>query len=158
MSQHVKVISTVAVVCGAALLLYSSISGAEKHYQFVQEVLPDAAAWEGKVFKVHGIVEAGSILEEVRGQKMYREFILEAKCEGDPKNPPPPCPKGKELRLLIKSTGPKPDTFKELAEVIATGTLTKDGELYVFQATELSAKCPSKYENTDRPSEYGQPS
>jgi len=36
-----------------------------------------------------------------------------------------------------------PDTFKEGSQVVVTGSQGNDG---VFQATQLLAKCPSKYE------------
>ncbi len=77
---------------------------------------------------------------------------------------------GKKIRVF--SEGPKPDTFKDQSEVVATGRLVKAGELqglatemcakqpapvgcpvrtdaeqeYVVQSTELMAKCPSKYD------------
>jgi cytochrome c-type biogenesis protein CcmE len=35
-----------------------------------------------------------------------------------------------------------PDTFLDDAEVVVTGRLTPEG----FMATEMTAKCPSKYE------------
>jgi cytochrome c-type biogenesis protein CcmE len=159
MSSHIKVLGTLAVVAAAGLLLYTSMADAEQHYHFVQEVMPNPDDWVGKAFKIHGIVEAGSVREEIVGQKTHRQFVLEAKCEEEPgaAKPPPPCPRGRDLRILVKGTGPKPDSFKELAEVIATGTLAKENDLFVFHATELSATCPSKYKDTDRPSDYGQP-
>ena len=36
-----------------------------------------------------------------------------------------------------------PDTFKDDAEVVVAGTLSEKG---VFEAHEVIAKCPSKYE------------
>ena len=68
---------------------------------------------------------------------------------------------GKKIRVFNK--GPKPDTFKDQSEVVATGTIVpaaSDGRrsrprstsaidsdmAYVVDATELMAKCPSKYE------------
>jgi cytochrome c-type biogenesis protein CcmE len=45
--------------------------------------------------------------------------------------------------VTVRYTGVVPDTFKDDAEVIVTGTLGSDG---VFQASDLLAKCPSKYE------------
>jgi cytochrome c-type biogenesis protein CcmE len=45
--------------------------------------------------------------------------------------------------VTVRYEGVVPDTFKDDAEVIVTGTLGSDG---VFQASDLLAKCPSKYE------------
>ena len=39
-------------------------------------------------------------------------------------------------------SGAPPDTFKDNAEVVLTGQLTAHG----FTATDMTAKCPSKYE------------
>jgi cytochrome c-type biogenesis protein CcmE len=39
-------------------------------------------------------------------------------------------------------TGPAPDNFKDDAEVVLTGRFTPHG----FSATDMTAKCPSKYE------------
>jgi len=39
-------------------------------------------------------------------------------------------------------TGITPDTFVNDSEVVLTGTLAPDG----FHATNMTAKCPSKYE------------
>jgi cytochrome c-type biogenesis protein CcmE len=154
-TRKYKILATLAVALGAgSLLVFSSLADAEQHYQFVQEVMPNPEPWVGKVFKIHGIVEAGSIQEQIVDQKTQRQFVLEAKCDKSDKNTPP-CPEGKSMRILVKGTGPKPDTFKDLAEVIAHGTLTKAGDAYVFHATELSAKCPSKYKEDQRPSQYG---
>jgi cytochrome c-type biogenesis protein CcmE len=154
-SRKVKLLASAAVVLGAGgLLIFSSLADAEQHYQFVQEVLPNPEPWVGKSFKLHGLVEAGSIKESIIDQKTHRQFVLEAKCDPSDKNVPP-CPTGRSLRILVTNTGPKPDTFKELAEVIATGKLAKQDTEYVFEATELSAKCPSKYKEDQRPSDYG---
>jgi cytochrome c-type biogenesis protein CcmE len=48
----------------------------------------------------------------------------------------------------VHHTGPKPDTFKDQSEVVATGVLSRQGTELVVDASELSAKCPSKYEGS----------
>jgi cytochrome c-type biogenesis protein CcmE len=154
-TRTIKLLATIVVVLGAGgLLIYNSLAEAEQHYQFVQEVMPEPDKWVGKTFKIHGVVEPGSIREEIVAQKTERQFVIESKCDATDKNVPP-CPSGQVLRVLVRHSGPKPDTFKELAEVIAQGTLNKEGQNYVFVATELLAKCPSKYKEDQRPSEFG---
>ncbi len=130
----VKIIATVlAIAAAGGLLLFSSISEAE-YYKYTHEVVDSPADWEGKTLRVHGYVEPGSINEQIVGQKTVREFILES--EG--------------RRLKVRNEGPKPDTFRDESEVVAKGTLTRvDGEL-VLDASELMAKCPSKYEENRR--------
>ncbi len=49
---------------------------------------------------------------------------------------------GETLRVVYKGSEPPPDTFKDNAQALAAGTYGRDG---VFHATELQAKCASKY-------------
>ena len=49
---------------------------------------------------------------------------------------------GKTLRVVYQGSEPPPDTFKDDAQALAVGTYGKDG---VFHATQLQAKCASKY-------------
>ncbi len=49
---------------------------------------------------------------------------------------------GKVLRVDYKGAEPPPDTFKDDAQALAVGTFGHDG---VFHATQLQAKCASKY-------------
>ena len=49
---------------------------------------------------------------------------------------------GKLLRVDYRGSEPPPDTFKDDAQALAVGTYGKDN---VFHATQLQAKCASKY-------------
>ena len=49
---------------------------------------------------------------------------------------------GKTLRVSYQGSEPPPDTFKDEAQALAIGTYGRDG---VFHATQLQAKCASKY-------------
>jgi cytochrome c-type biogenesis protein CcmE len=49
---------------------------------------------------------------------------------------------GKLLRVNYQGSEPPPDTFKDDAQALAVGTYGHDG---VFHATQLQAKCASKY-------------
>src|SRR5438552_13404267 len=49
---------------------------------------------------------------------------------------------GRKLSVVYQGSEPPPDTFKDDAQALAVGTYGHDG---VFRATELQAKCPSKY-------------
>ena len=139
-------------VAGGGFMIYSSVGHAQ-HYKMVHElVATDLTDWKDKELKVHGNVAAGSIVEAVVDQEMQRTFVLERE--------------GKKIRVFSK--GPKPDTFKDQSEVVATGHLVPaktrqaladalchktercpipvDAEqAYVVDATELMAKCPSRY-------------
>lgn len=153
-----KILLTIGVaVGGAGFLVYSSVGHAQ-HYEMVDELLAgDLTQWQGKELKIHGWVEAGSIVEKPVNQEMYRTFVLQRS--------------GKKIRVF--NTGPKPDTFKDLSEVVATGKLVPSAEVaaiataldvkldtqaaYMFQATDLMAKCPSKYEGAQTNKQLGQP-
>jgi cytochrome c-type biogenesis protein CcmE len=142
-----KIVLTAAlVVGGGGFLLYSSTSNAQ-HYMMVHELMgQDLAVWKDKELKVHGFVESGSIHESVVNQETHRTFLLQRE--------------GKKIRVF--NSGPKPDTFKDQSEVVATGHLVPAAQVkklaeslgvsietdmpYMLDATELMAKCPSKYD------------
>ena len=96
----------------------------------VDKLVPEAEQWVGKEMRVHGWVEAGTIKEEIDGQVTKRSFVVTRE--------------GK--RLTVRHEGPKPDTFRDGSEVVASGVLRKEGSEHVFVAREIMAKCPSKYE------------
>lgn len=152
-----KIGLTAAVALGGVgFLLYSS-SEAAQHYEMVDNLLAQGLdGYKDKQLKVHGFVEAGSIVEAIINQEQKRTFVLQKS--------------GKKIRVF--STGPTPDTFKDQSEVVANGRLMRSADyqkladdicaktknpagcpirtdaeqLYVVESTELMAKCPSKYE------------
>ena len=52
------------------------------------------------------------------------------------------------LRVDYKGAEPPPDSFKDDAQALAVGTYGRDG---VFHATQLQAKCASKYAPAGKP-------
>jgi cytochrome c-type biogenesis protein CcmE len=128
--RMMKVLLSVAVVAGGiGLLVYSSL-GHVQYYKMVDELLAEPDGWVDKTLRVHGFVEAGSIQERIVDQRSETTFMVE----------------NNGARIRVEHTGPKPDTFKDLSEVVAKGRLVHEGDEYVFYASELMAKCPSKYE------------
>jgi cytochrome c-type biogenesis protein CcmE len=125
-----KIVISVAVVSVAlgGLLWASTREGAE-YYKYVDEVLSDAARYQGKRLRVHGDVVDGS-LESDKASLRYR-FKIASRA------PRPPATISAEFH------GIPPDTFKAGAEVIAAGVLAPDGRLL---ADKIETKCPSKYE------------
>jgi cytochrome c-type biogenesis protein CcmE len=126
----IKILLTVAVVAGGTGLLVYSSMGHAQYYKMVDELMVEPADWVDKTLRLHGFVEAGSIKEEIVDQQTQTTFIVQ----------------NNGARMLVHHTGPKPDTFKDLSEVVAKGRVSREGGEYVFHATELMAKCPSKYE------------
>jgi cytochrome c-type biogenesis protein CcmE len=116
------------------LLLIVSISATacdfSQPYKMVDELMKSPAEYKGKEMKIHGWVEPGSINEKVVDQETHRSFVL--------------MREGK--KIVVNHMGPKPDTFRDQSEVVAAGVLTEKNGEYIFEAKELQAKCPSKYE------------
>jgi len=146
-STVLKIVLTAAVVVGGVVFFVKSTLGNTQEYMMVDELMQgDLTRLEGRELKVHGWVLAGSIKEKVVSQQTIRTFVLQKA--------------GKKIRIFSK--GPKPDTFKDQSEVVATGRLLQsakakelaagldiqlEGDLaYVVEATDLQAKCPSKYD------------
>ena len=129
----VKVILTAAIVVGGISLIVFTSQGDVQYYKMVDELMAEPGEWTDRTMKIHGYVEAGSIDEKIVDQQMKRTFILENK--------------GK--RLHVEHQGPKPDTFKDLSEVVAEGRVVQKDGRYVLEAENLMAKCPSKYEGAE---------
>jgi cytochrome c-type biogenesis protein CcmE len=124
-NKGVRIILTVVVLATAfGALLYSSLGESLQYYKYVDEVMAEPAAWHGKNLQVHGIVVPDSIAQKPNSLE-YRFDIQR---------------NGKVLRAFY--TGVVPDTFKADSEVVLTGRLDDKG----FHATEMTAKCPSKYD------------
>jgi cytochrome c-type biogenesis protein CcmE len=79
----------------------------------------------GQGVRVTGQLEANSVKKDVQANKIA--FVLT-----DGVN-----------RLPVSYSGVVPDTFDRAVEVVAEGKLNPDG---TFTATNLLAKCPSKYD------------
>ena len=147
-STIAKIALTAAVATAGVVFFARSASTSTQHYKMVDELLAagDLAQWQDKQMKVHGWVISGSIKEKVVNQETMRTFLLQKS--------------GKKIRVFSK--GPKPDTFRDESEVVATGTVVPAASMeliakgldvridsdmpYVVDATDLMAKCPSKYE------------
>jgi cytochrome c-type biogenesis protein CcmE len=106
------------------ILLYTTLGESMQYYKYVDEVVGSPTDWTGKRLQVHGYVVPDSIARK-RDRLEYRFEIQR---------------NGKTLRAYYN--GVVPDTFKNDSEVVLTGVLTKDG----FMADEMTAKCPSKYD------------
>ena len=127
MSNKAAKIGLTAVVLATAfgVLLYSSLGDSLQYYKYVDEVMVEPAAWHGKNLQVHGVVVRDSIAQKPNSPMEWRFDIQR---------------NGKVLRAYY--TGIVPDTFKADSEVVLTGRLDDKG----FHATEMTAKCPSKYD------------
>ena len=117
-------LTTAVLVLAFGGLLWSTLRDGTEYYKHVEEVSAQPDAWYGKRLQLHGFVVPDSIMRK-RDSLEYR-FEMESN--------------GQIVRASY--TGIVPDTFKNDSEVVLTGTLGPDG----FHATQMTAKCPSKYE------------
>jgi cytochrome c-type biogenesis protein CcmE len=142
-----KLALTALALTGVGFLVKSSIDSGQ-HMDNVDDLTAAGhfEQWNGHEMKVAGWVQPGSIVERVVAQETYRTFVIRGMT-------------GRTMRVF--SAGPKPDTFRDNSQVVATGylvpapqlrmqaerlTVPVDVAAYVVDASDLSAKCPSKYE------------
>ena len=125
--KAVKVgITSLVLATAFGALLYSTLSESLQYYKYVDEVVAAPHEWQGKSLQVHGYVVKGSIGK--KADSLDYRFDLQHN--------------GKVIRAYY--SGIVPDNFKDDAEVVLTGRLTPQGD--AFTATDMTAKCPSKYE------------
>jgi cytochrome c-type biogenesis protein CcmE len=115
------------LLCAAtAVLIFSAPDEGMLDYIYVDKVVDSPGEYEGRDIQIHGLVVADSLSQDERNGDYH--FVVESK--------------GRKLAVVFD--GQLPDTFAEGGEVVATGRLDDGG--HVFRSSEMSAKCPSKYE------------
>ncbi len=123
--QSIRIAAAVAVIVG--VIVYLAVTGVQankSYYVTINELQGLGQKAYTRHLRVAGNVAPGSIAHHGAGAK----FVL---VEND-----------KHLRVDYDGQEPPPDTFKDNAQALAIGTYGRDG---VFHATELQAKCASKY-------------
>jgi cytochrome c-type biogenesis protein CcmE len=116
-------LTSVVLVLAFAGLLYSTMGESLEYYKKVDEVMVNPQEWHGKALQLHGYAKG---IGRKADSLDYR-FDIESN--------------GRVVRAFY--SGVTPDTFKEDSEVVVKGRLAADN---TFHATEIIAKCPSKYE------------
>jgi cytochrome c-type biogenesis protein CcmE len=130
-SQTFRIGLAVVIVLGViAWLAVSGIQSNKSYYVTIGELQGMGAKAYTRHLRVAGNVEPGSI---ARNGTHAQFMLLEL---------------GKRLPVEYAGIEPPPDTFKDNAQALAIGTLGHDG---VFHATELQAKCASKYAPAQKP-------
>jgi cytochrome c-type biogenesis protein CcmE len=117
------IVSAVVVVGAGSLLYFSTVRQDAEFYKHVDEVMTNPSDWYGKPVKLHGFVTGD--IDHVNATLDYKFQLQNA-----------------GIVVPASYHGLVPDTFKDGAEVVLTGKLAADG----FHATDMTAKCPSKYE------------
>jgi cytochrome c-type biogenesis protein CcmE len=116
-----------AVVIILAAIAYLAITGVQankSYYVTIGEMQTMGNSAYTKHLRVAGNVLPGS----VRRMGSSADFVL--------------VEQGRTLPVSYQGMEPPPDTFKDSAQALAVGTMGRDG---VFHATQIQAKCASKY-------------
>ncbi len=121
-------ILVVAIVGVLVWLAFGGTKSSMAYYKTIAELNTMGDHAHGKVIKVGGEVEGGTVVR--KGQQVY--FVMHDMKQASLR-----------LKVLYNGEQPIPDTFKDGAQALASGTLGSDG---VFEANKIEAKCASKYE------------
>ncbi len=132
-------IAAAAVLVGGLLGWYGAATleeGAFRYYQTLDEFR--AAGSPGERARVHGYVVEGSIARDLEGRAVH--FRIQAD--------PPHAGGTPDGALAVRYASLEvPDLFKDGAEVVVEGQLDPGaGGEPVFVATNVLAKCPSKFQ------------
>jgi cytochrome c-type biogenesis protein CcmE len=126
MKSYWKFAVLVAVIVGTLIwLAVGGTAGSMTYYKTVAELGQMGNRAEGKRLRVGGDVEPGSINR--KGGEV--SFVL--------------VQDRRRLKVVYRGTEPLPDTFRDGAQALADGRIGVDG---VFLASQIQAKCASKYE------------
>jgi cytochrome c-type biogenesis protein CcmE len=142
MGSTLKIVLSLIVIGGAgAYLLGSTMSSGEAltYYHNADELIAQPKQFLGQKIRLGGKVQKGTIFQ--------KKGTLEYRFEVHPVDEMLKYAEAKNKTIQVAYTGIVPDTFKDDANVIVGGALAEDG---TFQAQDLTAKCPSKYEAMDK--------
>ncbi len=143
--QTTKIVLSVLVILGAGgYLLADTLDNPDTltYFHGADVIIVDPGTYVGQRIRMGGHVEKDSIMQKPG----TLEYQFEVKPVDKPGMLKHPEALGKTITVRYK--GIVPDTFKDDAEVIVTGKLQPGGELFI--ASELLAKCPSKYEAEEK--------
>ena len=118
------IIATVIILATVGYLAFTGVRDNKSYYVTIGELQGMGNKAYVRHLRVAGNVEPGSI----HRVGTYVDFAL--------------VEQNRTLKVSYKGIEPPPDTFKDDAQALAVGTYGRDG---VFHATQLQAKCASKY-------------
>ena len=127
-------IASVIVLSTVGYLAFTGAAANKSYYVTVAEMQGMGEKAYQSHLRVEGFVQPQSIQQN--GPNV--SFVLTEFESHNPKATPNPH----HIRVTYQGSEPPPDTFKSDAQALAIGTWGRDG---VFHATQLQAKCASKY-------------
>jgi cytochrome c-type biogenesis protein CcmE len=117
------------VLLGLGIILTTSLPESLQYYVTVDEFFLDIPKYDKQEIKIAGKVVPGSIVKADNGMDWKFEI------------------QNKDQKIEIAYRGAMPDTFKDDADVVATGKY----QAPVFTANNILAKCASRYEEKLQP-------
>ncbi len=117
-------IATIVIIGTIVYLAVTGVNANKSYYVTIQELQSMGNHAYTRHLRVAGNVEPGSIQRD----GTHAQFVL--------------LEQGRKLRVNYTGGDPPPDTFKDNAQALAVGIYGRDG---VFHATQVQAKCASKY-------------
>ena len=134
-AQHTRIgIASVIILGTIGYLAYTGASSSKSYYVTVPEMQAMGAKSYRSSLRVEGFVKP----ETIQQSGTHVTFVLTEFESHNPKAAASP----RSILVNYQGSEPPPDTFKGDAQALAIGTFGQDG---VFHATQLQAKCASKY-------------
>ncbi len=118
------IVAAVVILATVGYLAFTGVRDTKSYYVTISELNAMGGKAYTRHLRVAGNVAPGSIKRAGTNASFQ---LLEL---------------GKTLQVSYQGSEPPPDTFKDDAQALAVGTYGRDG---VFHATQLQAKCASKY-------------
>jgi cytochrome c-type biogenesis protein CcmE len=134
-TQQIRIsIASVIILGTIGYLAYTGTAAGKSYYVTVAEM----QAMGAKAYESHLRVEGFVKPETIQQSGTHVIFVLTEFESHNPKATANP----RSIMVNYQGSEPPPDTFKGDAQALAIGTYGTDG---VFHATQLQAKCASKY-------------
>jgi len=133
--QQIRIsIASVIILGTIGYLAYTGAAANKSYFVTVAEM----QGMGNKAYQSHLRVEGFVKPESIQQSGTHVTFVLTEFESHNPKATPNPH----SIVVNYQGSEPPPDTFKGDAQALAIGTYGQDG---VFHATQLQAKCASKY-------------
>ncbi len=118
------IVATVIILGTIGYLAFTGVEANKSYYVTIHELQTMGNHAYTRHLRVAGDVQPGSIQRD----GAHLQFVL--------------VEQGRKLHVNYAGGDPPPDTFKDNAQALAVGMYGRDG---VFHATQIQAKCASKY-------------
>lgn len=123
--QVLRIAAAAVIILGTiSYLAYTGVQANKSYYVTISEL----HAMGNKAYTRHLRVAGDVAPHSIQRTGTNAHFVL--------------LEQGRTLQVTYQGIEPPPDTFKDGSQALAVGTYGRDG---VFHATELQAKCASKY-------------